>query len=344
MISSFTRRSAIAGAALAVGLLAGLGAASAEPFRLIVTDLETPLVPNSVMDLAVQLGYFEKENVDVELVRVQQTPSAIAALQSGEGEMANISVDSVLQLVGRDQLKMKAVVSPNKALPFLIAAKSEIDTPQKLEGRSFGIGRVGSLDHSLSSKVLQDGGTDASKLNFVAIGQPPVRAQALAAGQVDATTMSIGVWMALPDKTGLHVLIDQEAYYEAAPVVQKVNVVTDEVLAARREDVAGVVRALVAISRDFAKEPEKWVDAMAKARPDVSRENLAELAKAFAESWSVNGGLNKAELEFTTEWAYQSPDLEGVRAVQLAEWVDFSLVDEVLKSREVHPGFDEPGR
>ena len=123
-------RSAIAGAALAVGLLAGLGAASAEPFRLIVTDLEPPLVPNSVMDLAVQLGYFERENVDVELVRVQQTPSAIAALQAGEGEMANISVDAVLQLVGRDQLKLKAVVSPNKALPFLIAAKSEIDTPQ----------------------------------------------------------------------------------------------------------------------------------------------------------------------------------------------------------------------
>jgi NitT/TauT family transport system substrate-binding protein len=161
---------------------------------------------------------------------------------------------------------------------------------------------------------------------------------------VDATTMSIGVWMALPDKAGLHVLVDQKQYYEAAPVVQKVNVVTDEVLASRREDVAAVVRALIAISRDFAKDPETWVDRMEQARPDTSRENLTELAKSFAESWSVNGGLNREELEFTVNWAYESPDLAGVRRVPLSEWVDFSLVDEALEAAGVYPGFDEPGR
>jgi NitT/TauT family transport system substrate-binding protein len=343
MIASGFRSAALFGA-LALGAMLLQPASAAEPFRLIVTDLEPPLVPNSVMDMAVQLGYFEKEGVDVELVRVQQTPSAIAALQAGEGEMANVSVDAVLQLVGRGQMDLKAVVSPNKALPFLIASKAEIADPAGLEGRSFGVGRVGSLDHTLSGKVLQAAGVDLSKVSFVSIGQPAVRAQALAAGQVDATTMSIGVWMALPDKAGLHVLVHQQQYYEAAPVVQKVNVVTDEVLASRRDDVAAVVRALIAISRDFAEDPEKWVDQMEKARPDTSRENLTELAKAFAESWSVNGGLNREELAFTVDWAYESPDLEGVRRVELSEWVDFSLVDEALAAAGTHPGFDEPGR
>ncbi len=41
--------------------------------------------------------------------------------------------------------------------------------------------------------------------------------RALAAGQIDATTMSIGVWMSIPDKTGFHILIDQGPYYAAAP-------------------------------------------------------------------------------------------------------------------------------
>ena len=262
---------------LKLGLLAAAAlqvsaqATAAEPFRLIVTDLTTPLVPNSVMDLAVELGYFEREGVDVELVRVQQTPSAIAALQAGEGEMANISVDSALQLAARDQLDLKAVLSPNKALPFLIAAKSEIETPQQLAGRSFAIGRLGSLDHTLSTKVLQAAGVDTDSLSFVGIGQPNVRAQALAAGQVDATTISIGVWLSLPDKEGLHILINQDDYYNAAPVVQKVNVVTDEVLQERRDEVVAVTRALIAAARDFAADPAKWIEAMAKARDDVSR-------------------------------------------------------------------------
>ena len=329
----------------AVLALASVGpVAAAEPFRLIVTDLEPPLVPNSVMDLALELGYFEKEGVEVELVRVQQTPSAIAALRAGEGEMANISVDSVLQLVGRDQIKMKAVVSPNKALPFIIASQADITGPAELEGRSFGVGRVGSLDHSLSSKVLQKNGADTAKLQFVAIGQPNVRAQALAAGHVDATTMSVGVWMALPDKAGLHVLVDQHEYYSAAPVVQKVNVVTDAVLAERREDVAAVVRALILISRDFAADPRKWVDAMAQARPNTPPESLAQLATAFAGSWSVNGGLNRHELEFTMGWSYEGPDLAGVRRVDLSEWVDFSLVDEVLRAVGPVQGLDDAAR
>jgi NitT/TauT family transport system substrate-binding protein len=342
MIASGIRLAALT-IALAIGSMMPHGAAAAEPFRLIVTDLEPPLVPNSVMDLAVQLGFFDKEGVEVELVRVQQTPSAVAALRAGEGEMANISVDSVLQLVGRDQMDLKAVISPNKALPFLIASRADIGSPAELEGKSFGVGRVGSLDHSLSG-MLQAKGVDPSKLSFVAIGQPNVRAQALAAGQVDATTMSVGVWMSLPDKDGLHILVDQKDYYEAAPVVQKVNVVTDEVLASRRGDVAAVVRALIAISRDFAAHPDRWVEAMAKVRPDTSRENLAELAKNYAESWSANGGLNRKELEFTVDWHYSSPDLEGVRRVELTEWVDFTLVDEALGAGGVYPGMDEPAR
>ena len=150
------------------------------------------------MDLADELGYFEREGVDVELIRVQQTPSALASIMAGEGEMANASVDAVLQLMARGTDTLGAVTSPNKSLPFLIASRSEIANPEDLVGHSFGVGRIGSLDHSLSSKVLTSAGVDMDSLSVVTLGQPSVRAQALAAGQVDATTMSIGVWLSIP--------------------------------------------------------------------------------------------------------------------------------------------------
>lgn len=330
-------------AALVVAAVAGTGnAAAAEPFRLITTDLQPQLVPNSVMDLALTLGYFEREGVEVELVRVQQTPSAVAALQAGEGEMANISVDAALQLVAREQMALKAVISPNKALPFLIAGKDEIAALPDLAGRSFGVGRVGSLDYSLSTRVLASEGVDTAAVEFVSIGQPGVRAQALAAGQIDATTMSIGVWLAMPDKEGLHVLVDPDAYYAAAPVLNKVNVVPDAVLAQRRGDVEKVVRALVKASRDFAAHPEKWVDAMVAARPDVDRATLGELGRQFAGSWSVNGGLNRDEIEATMEWEYATPDFADLRRVTLDEWVDLSILGAVLDSEGVAEKADAP--
>jgi NitT/TauT family transport system substrate-binding protein len=318
--------------------------AAAEPFRLIVTDLETPLVPNSVMDLALQLGYFEEEGVEVELVRVQQTPSALAAIQAGEGEMANISVDALLQLVAAGNSDLRAVISPNKSLPFLIAGISEIATPADLAGHTFGVGRVGSLDHSLSEMVLEAQGVDTTTLEIVTLGQPDIRAQALAAGQIDATTISIGVWMSLPESEGLHVIVPQADYYAAAPVVNKVNMVTTETLETRREEVAGVVRALIRISREFAENPSAWVDAMATARPDVPRENLEVLAEAFAESWSVNGGLSLEELTYTADWIYEGEDFQNVRKVEPAEWIDFSVVDEVLADLGTAPELDQPTR
>lgn len=332
-------RRTLAALAVAAGLA---GPASADPFRLITTDLEPQLVPNSVMDSAESLGYFDRAGVDVELVRVQQTPSAIAALQAGEGEMANVSVDAALQLVARDQMKLKAVVSPNKSLPFLIAGKEAIAALPDLAGKSFGVGRVGSLDYGLSKRVLAAGGVDTDAIDFVAIGQPNVRAQALAAAQIDATTMSIGVWLAMPDKKGLHVLVDTDAYFAAAPVVNKVNVVPDSVLATRRDDVQRVVRAIVEASRDFAAHPEKWVDAMAAARPDVDRGTLEALARQFAGAWSVNGGMNRTELEDTVAWEYATPDFEGLRRVSFEEWVDLSILGDVLHETGVADQVDAP--
>lgn len=339
---SFSLARAVAAGAIVLALAGGT--AAAEPFRLITTDLETALVPNSVMDLAERLGYFDREGVDVEIVRVQQTPSAVAALQAGEGEMANISLASALQIVAQNQLDIRAVTSPNKYLPYVIVAKDDIKSIEDLAGRSFGVGRVGSLDYSLSSMVMAAAGFSMDKTEVVAIGQPAARGQALAAGQIDATTMSIGVWMGIPDKTGLHILVNVEDYASAAPVVNKVNVVPVSVLENRRADVEAVVRALTKASRDFNNDPSIWVNAMVEARPDVPRENLEFLGKTFQGSWSVNGGMNAKELQFSEDESYKDDDLAGLPKVDLAQWADFSVADAVVKALGVDSSSDEPAR
>lgn len=334
----------ISAALMVVALVAAPLACTAEPFRLIVTHLEPPLVPNSVMDLAVELGYFAREGVEVELVRVDQTPLAVAALMSGAGDMANIGVDALLQLQVQGTTTLKAVTSPNKSLPFLIATKEQIAKPSDLLGHSFGVGRVGSLDYALSRQVLGAAGVSMDAMDVMTLGQPNLRAQALAAGQVDATTMSIGTWMSLPDKAGLHVLVAPDAYYAAAPVVNKVNVVTDATLADRRADVVAVVRALTLISRDFSANPDAWSTEIARYAPQMDAEALTTLGQSFAGGWSVNAGLSRADLQYTQDWVFATDDFKGASPVSLDAWVDFTVADEVLAQIGVDPGSDAPGR
>ena len=339
-----TKRIAGLLSAFASAMLISAGATTAEPFRLVLTHLEPPLVPNSVMDLAHELGYFQREGVEVELIRVQQTPSALASIMAGEGEMANVSVDAVLQLMARGSDTLMAVTSPNKSLPFLIASRSEIGSPTDLVGRSFGVGRIGSLDYSLSSKVLASEGVDMDELDVVTLGQPSVRAQALAAGQVDATTMSIGVWLSIPDKTGLSILVPLDAYFEAAPVVNKVNVVSASVLEGRRDEVVAVVRALMKISRDFAVDSSAWADAMAPYGGNLTPEELGLLAESFDGNWSINGGISRQELQNTQDWLYQTEDFKDLAPVALDDWVDFSVTDDALAELGTEPGADQPTR
>ncbi len=339
-----TRITIFSGACALAAALVAAPPARADTFKLIVTETETPLVPNSVSDLAIRLGYYKRAGVDVELIRVQQTPSAVAALRSGEGDMANIATDTALQLVARDQMKLKGVISPDKALPFLIAAKKTIAVPKDLDGKIFGVARVGSADYILARAALENLGVAVDTMQYLSIGQPPVRAQSLLAGQIDATAVSIGVWLTIPDKSSLAVLIDQPSFYRLAPFVSKLNVVTEEVAKSKATQIAAVARGIIMASRDFAKNPEIWVNAMAQARPDVKRADLEALGEAYRKSWSVNGGLNLGDIKFTTDTDYAGPDFKDLRRVEPAEWIDTGFVNGVLKDVGTDPSMDPTGR
>jgi NitT/TauT family transport system substrate-binding protein len=336
-------RMSAAACALAACLGIG-GSAAAAPFRIIITESDVPLVPNSVIDLAGRLGFYQRAGVDVELVRVPQTPSAVAALHAGQGDMANIGVDAALQLVARGRMALKGVISPDKALPFVIAARKDYATPKALNGKVFGVGRLGSVDDKLSRVVLGKYGVNPDALQYLAIGQPALRATSLLAGRIDATTVSIGVWTSLADKSALTLLVDQGDFYKAAPFVTKLNVVTDAVARARAADIQGVVRGIIMASRAFAADPGTWVDAMIKARPEWKRADLQMLAENYRASWAVNGGLNLAELGFTSDMLYRDPDWKSLPRVDSKDWIDTRFVDAVLADIGTDPASDPVGR
>jgi NitT/TauT family transport system substrate-binding protein len=325
MLRSVVRLLAVA------AVLLPAAAAVADPFRIIVPEPETPLVPNSVIDLAEQMGYYKKAGVDVEIVRVKATPAAIAALSSGQGEMANVSLDVAIQLVARDQLKLRGVISPDKALPYMIIAKKGLTNPKDLEGKVFGVGQVGSADYVQTRNVLANLGVDIDKIKYLAIGQPSVRAQSLIAGQIDATTVALGTYLTMPNREAVDVMLDSAAYFKAAPFITKLSVVTAETAAKKPKEIEAVVKATIAASRDFAARPELWVEGMVKARPDVPREQLEALAKAYAGHWSVDGGLDMHELIATTDALNKSPDFKDLpRRVEPKDWIDRSFIDAAL--------------
>ena len=327
-----------------IALTAKALAQAPERLRLVVTHTAPPLVPNSVMDLADTLGFYQREGLAVQFVRVQSTPLAIVALKTGGGDLANISLSGALQLAAQRVMKVKAIMSPDKAIPYLIAAHRDVPSLKALEGLTLGIGGVGSLDYSMTRLVLAAHGVDANKVRMVAMGEPQVRALALGTRRIDATTMSVGVWHRFRSRPELKVLLPADEYFRAAPVLNKVIAADEELLAARRPAVERFVAAVLKASRAFAADPNAWVEAMHSARPDVPRAELTELAAAFARSWSVNGGLDPAHVAYSIEQHYREPEFRELRRVGADELLDGRPLAAVLGRIGAAAGLAQPGQ
>jgi NitT/TauT family transport system substrate-binding protein len=322
------------GLSAALILSALTGASMADSFRIIVTETETPLVPNSLLYLAKEEGYFDRAGVQVELVPAAQTPMAVAALRSGQGDMANISVDSLISLHREGVKEVVAIHSSGKTIPYVIVGRGDL-TLETMSGSSFGIGRLGSLDHELSRRVLEGNRVNVDTLQLVPLGEPKVRAQALTAGRIDATTMSIGSFLAMPDHERYKVLVDVDNFFETVPLVTKVDVVRRATLENRGDDVQKVLEALTLAARDYAKDPAKWVDAMKRARPDVKEATLAELSKIYKGSFTVNGGLQLDDLLYTAKntqrkAVYKLDGKDTSLPVLAEDWADFAPMDKLL--------------
>jgi NitT/TauT family transport system substrate-binding protein len=299
-------------------------------FTIVLTDSSTPLSPTSSVELAQRLGYFAREGVDVRFARVRGPQLAIPALAAGQGDMAAVSVEALLKQAAGGDSRFRAISSPARSLAYVIAARDGIGALPDLREKQFGIGQTGTLDDTLSRAVMRQLGVDPGDLNIVSIGNSQLRLKALKAGKIDATTISYGDWMTLPEKGGLHLLLSRDDYARAVPVVAKVNAVTTKTLRDKREDVVKVTAALIKLARDFAHDPQRWASAMAKARLDVPAEDLQALAREYAADWCIDGCFNEPEMREAARFFYTQPSFADMRRPEMTEWADFSVLDEII--------------
>jgi NitT/TauT family transport system substrate-binding protein len=230
---------------------------------------------------------------------------------------------------------LRGFLSVGAGIPFLIAARDDIETVEELAGRSFAMSDIGGLDHLLTQEVLRSFGVDPNAPDFVAIGAPSVRVQALAAGQVDATTVSFGTYASIEDTPGLHVLISPDVFATRAPAQPKFLVAREDTIEAKREAIQRFTNAILEASRDYAANPEKWIEAATAARPDLSPANIARTAEFNSTLWCVNGCLIPANLQTSLDFIYANPDFADVPVIGLDDIVDYSFTNKALEEMGV---------
>lgn len=321
--------------ALPLALVASHAAAQDLPelsVALGVDDAGFNVTTSSVFRLAQDLGYFEKHGVEVTFVPLDGTPQAVAALQAGAVDAADISLDAAIRLRASNDIALRGVVAVSTGSPFLMAAIDEIEGPEDLAGRTYAIADNGSLDHSLTQAALQGLGLDPAGPAYVAIGAPAVRVQALAAGQVEATTVSFGTYGAIEGTPGFHVIVDPTEFSQFAPAVTKFVAIGEETIAEKDDAILRFTMALMDVSRAMAADPEGWIEMATAARSDLPPEAIARNGHFLSERFCVNGCLDPAEVESSIAFIYANPEFADIPPVTADDLVSYSFVDRAMEA------------
>ena len=133
--------------------------------RLGLGSAPAPALPNSVLWLARDLGFYKREGLDVELNEFQGTPLVIAGMIAGDIDVGNVSTSDVIRMNATKGQAMRAIHSPDTRLYFLIAARDTIKSANALQDKTFAVARIGSVDHTLSMIALKGLGRQHSFSN-----------------------------------------------------------------------------------------------------------------------------------------------------------------------------------
>src|SRR5215471_10641910 len=117
---------------------------AADKINLIYT---ARVMSQSYPYIAQEAGLFEKYDLDVPVVFVTPGAPAVAAILSGDSEVAQISAASIARPFVQGNKDPVFVAGIKSLLTHSFIAKPEINRPEQLKGKRIGVSRIGSNPH-----------------------------------------------------------------------------------------------------------------------------------------------------------------------------------------------------
>jgi len=287
-------------------------AAAAQPAKVRISYSSRS---NSVTPfyLAAQKGFFAEEGMDVELIQVNPRLGATAVL-NGDIDFTTTFGSTLRGIIGGFPMKFVAV-SVRKSEHFLVA-RPEFKDLKDLKGKRLAVSTLFGTDQRAAEEILRAKGFPIDFIKPVALGDAPVRTQALRAGIVEAAAVSSPFDLTLK-ADGYRVLGGPQDIEFALPTSG--IAVANRLLQQNPQLVKRTVRAMMKAHRYVFENKKEVVPQMIRylqQTPDVAERSYDLLVISL----SKNGEITDQEWDILTE---KKKTADEVR--------DFSLLREVQK-------------
>jgi NitT/TauT family transport system substrate-binding protein len=174
-----------------VGLLLSLPAGRAAGADKLLTLYTARVMSQAYPWIAQEAGLFRKYDLEIPLIFVTPGAPAVAAILSGDSEVAVIGAASIARPVVQGNKEPVFIGGIKSLLTHSIIAKTDIKRPEQLKGKRIGVSRLGSNPHYFAIQALRHYKIDQREVSFIQAGGAPETLAALVAQGIDAAVLTV---------------------------------------------------------------------------------------------------------------------------------------------------------
>lgn len=302
---------------LLVGILCAVNAAYAAQPTKVRFSYSSRSNSNIPFQIALTPGFFAEEAMEVEMIQVNPRVAGTALL-NGDLDFSTTFGTTLRGIVGGFPLKFVAV-AVKKSEHFLVV-RPEIKEIKELAGKKLGVATLFGSDQRAAEEMIRGKGYSPNLMKPVALGESPVRAQALRAGVVDAVALSSPFDLVLKAE-GFRLLAGPQDVQIALPTSG--IAVASRMLQQNPALIKRAIRGLLKAQR-YVFDNRRDVVALMIKYLDQSQEVAERSYDIVTASLSRNGEITDQEWDILTE---KKRPVDEVR--------DFTLLREAQKELKI---------
>jgi NitT/TauT family transport system substrate-binding protein len=271
-----------------------------------------------VNEVAKDLGYFDREGVQVEISHFESGSVNMKALLARSVDVADVEAGLILGAVANGA-DLRIIGTHSQGLHFALYTRKDIPNLQGIYGHTFAISGIGGLPHLVLLALLERQQLDVSHIQLLTVGGTSARLSALMAGKVDST------------------LGEYSPKVEADPGIHRLMVVSKELplymaqglavwgdtLETKKDALKRWQRGLIKATRWGYDHKKEFIAAAGKHLP-TSSDELGKIYDFYmvARVWAINGELDPKRVAYMQDLGLRTKTQNKAVDLDKLVWLD----------------------
>lgn len=277
--------------------------------------------------IAHEKGFFEKNGLKAEIIRINSEPTTYQALISGDIDATSGAPTGLVQS-NIQGVPVVSLGSWDNLVSYTIITKEKIDDLSQLRGKKVGINRLGGKSSLVLRVMLEDAGLNTSKdVTLLQLGGSQERLAALIRGGIDAAPVDFAFEPKMK-QMGFHLVPGKKTPFMNGPIT-----VTVAALTANRNKWVRFVRAYLDATAYMTTNRAGSIDVLRRIIPGDEKETL----EYAYEQMRLRATVDLVPPEAAVENLVKMMTYVDKRAatVDRSKLADYSILKELLAQSKV---------